>query len=113
MPYMGLYEPVPGEEDWLFRLCGTAMVRIFEKDATGKKMFADGIIEGDIKRAFMRYFNLVYNWPNPIWFNGTIWYWRDNHHISYKGMSLPLSKTGPEITQNIQIFHYYCGEEVF
>ena len=112
MPYMGLYEPVTGEKDWRFRICGTAMVRVFNTDATGKRMFGDGVIEDNIRPAFTRYFDLVYNWPHPIWFNGTVWYWQDKHHISYEGLSLPLSKDGHTISQNLQIFHYFSGDEL-
>ena len=106
MPYMGLYEPVESGDDWRFRLHGTGLVEMFGHDDTGKAMFADSVFTGDVRDAFTRYFELVYNWPQPVWFSGWISYWRDGSSVPYRGISLPLSLDNRTLSQNLQLFHF-------
>lgn len=106
MPYMGLYEPVDGGRDWRFRLHGTGLVEMFGHDDTGKAMFGDAVFTGDVRDAFTRYFELVYNWPHPVWFSGWISYWRDGSSVPYQGISLPLSQDSRTPCQNLQLFHF-------
>jgi len=90
--------------DFRVRMAGVGAVEFFGNDPTGQSIRDESFTPPHLFDQFHLFHRLSALWPGPVWFTGTMWYWKDRNHIPIQCMTLPLSNDGDRTTQTVNLW---------
>lgn len=98
-----LVDIVDGGKRFRWRLLGTAITDVLQRDNTGK--WFDEIYKGEQLAAFEENYALAFHHKKPFWFQGTFEY-TNKEHISFRSVHLPLASNGVDVDMVLVLLQY-------